>query len=111
MSEPFAELARLDKLVHEPARLAVVSALAECEAADFVYLHRATGLSKGNLSSHLLTLEAAGLVTITKGYADRRPRTWVELSELGSYVVDDYWATMARLGSRWGARRRSPQNG
>jgi DNA-binding transcriptional ArsR family regulator len=104
----YAELARLDKVVHEPARLAVVSALRECASADSTYLRRVTGLSKGSLSGHLATLEAAGLVAVTKGYVGRRPTTWVELTELGSYVVDD-WATMTRVGAA--LRTRPPLNG
>jgi len=57
MSAPFERLAELDRLVHEPARLAIMTALSACERADFLYLQRLTGLSRGNLSSHL---EAGG---------------------------------------------------
>ena len=98
MTEPFAELARLDKLIHEPARLAITGALATCEGADFTFLQRVTGLSKGNLSAHLTTLETAGIIEVQKTFSGRRPKTWTRLTELGGYVVEDYWATMSRLG-------------
>lgn len=60
MTSPFEEMAGLDRLIHEPARLAMTSALAACERADFLFLLRVTGLSKGNLSSHLSKLEGGG---------------------------------------------------
>ena len=52
----------LDRLIHEPARLAIMTVLSAVKAADFVFLQRATGLTKGNLSSHLTKLEPAGPV-------------------------------------------------
>jgi DNA-binding transcriptional ArsR family regulator len=61
---PFEQLANLDRMVHDPARLAILTALSACERADFLFLQRITGLTKGNLSSHLSKLEEAGLVEI-----------------------------------------------
>ena len=52
----------LDRLIHEPGRLAILTVLSSVEDADFVFLQRTTGLTKGNLSSHLTKLEEAGLV-------------------------------------------------
>src|ERR1039457_4635004 len=52
MPEPSDELI-LDRLIHEPARLAILTVLSSVRDADFVFLQRATGLTKGNLSSHL----------------------------------------------------------
>jgi DNA-binding transcriptional ArsR family regulator len=75
MTTPFEQLTELNRLVHEPARLAILSALSACESADFLFLQRITGLSKGNLSSHLVRLEDGGLVTVTKEFVDRVPRT------------------------------------
>ncbi|MBW8877878.1 MAG: transcriptional regulator [Acidobacteria bacterium] len=54
---PFEQLANLDRRVHDPARLAILTALSACERADFLFLLRITSLTKGNLSSHLSTLE------------------------------------------------------
>jgi DNA-binding transcriptional ArsR family regulator len=105
VSEPYAALARLDKLIHEPARLAITTALASCDGVDFTFLQRITGLSKGNLSGHLMTLEAAGIIELTKSFVGRRPKTWIRLTELGSYVLDDYWSTMARAGQSMTAGR------
>jgi DNA-binding transcriptional ArsR family regulator len=104
MSEPFEELADLDKLVHEPARLAILTGLSACQAADFRFLQRLTGLSKGNLSSHLAKLEAGGLVTIRKQFVGRVPNTTVELSGPGREAVERHWERLERLrdqASHW----------
>ena len=54
----------VDRLIHEPGRLAILTVLSSAASADFVFLRRATGLTAGNLSSHLGRLEEAGLVEI-----------------------------------------------
>lgn len=97
MSQPFQELASLNKLIHEPGRLAIVTALAACESADFVFLQRLTGLSKGNLSAHLSKLEDAGVVLIRKEFAGKLPRTVISLSENGRGSVRQYWEQLERL--------------
>jgi DNA-binding transcriptional ArsR family regulator len=53
------QINELDRLVHEPARLAILTVLSSCHEADFVFLQRATGLTNGNLSAHLSKLEDA----------------------------------------------------
>ena len=62
----------LDRLVHEPGRLAILTVLSAVADADFVFLQRTTGLTKGNLSSHLAKLEDAGLVTIEKRFVRKK---------------------------------------
>lgn len=104
MNEPFQDLAALDKLIHEPARLAIVSALAACHAADFLYLQRLTGLSKGNLSAHLSKLQDADIVIIDKSFVGKTPRTSVRLSPGGKAAVQAYWSRMEALrqqAERW----------
>ncbi len=91
MTTPYERLAALDKLVHEPARLAVLTALSACADADFVFLHRATGLSKGNLSTHLSKLEAGGLVQITKTFNGKTPHTSVALTDAGHRAIKHHW--------------------
>jgi len=104
VTTPFERLADLDRLVHEPARLAILSALSACESADFLYLQRITGLSKGNLSSHLARLEDAGLVAVTKEFVGRVPRTSVALTPVGRDRLAAHWRDLERLARdahRW----------
>ncbi len=97
MSAPFEDLAKLDRLIHEPARLAITSALASCERADFLFLQRLTGLSKGNLSSHLSRLEDAGIVEVEKTFEGKTPRTWLQLTSRGREAVARYWKRMEAM--------------
>jgi len=97
MSQPFEELASLDKLVHEPARLAVLTALSAAGSADFVFLQRLTGLNKGTLSSHLSKLEEAGMVQITKQFRGKTPNTAVQLTNAGQTAIDQHWQRINAL--------------
>jgi DNA-binding MarR family transcriptional regulator len=87
----------LDRLVHEPARLAIMTVLSSVKAADFVFLQRTTGLTKGNLSSHLTKLEEAGLVEIEKRFVMRKPNTNVSLTAEGRRRVTRHWEQLERL--------------
>lgn len=80
---PIRRLLALDRTVHEPARLAILVLLSAVERADFLYILDETGLSKGNLSSHLSKLEAAGCIRVEKTFVDKIPRTEYELTASG----------------------------
>jgi DNA-binding MarR family transcriptional regulator len=88
------DLAEVDRLVHEPARLMILLVLYMVETADFTFLVNATELTDGNLSSHLSKLEAAGYVEIDKGYAGKKPRTRLRLTPEGRQAVEHYRSTM-----------------
>jgi DNA-binding MarR family transcriptional regulator len=90
----------LDRLVHEPGRLAIMTVLSSAESADFVFLQRVTGLTKGNLSSHLTKLEAAGLVKIDKRFVAKKPNTNVALTALGRKRIERHWDQLQRLRRR-----------
>ena len=105
---PFEQLANLDRRVHDPARLSILTALSACERADFLFLQRITGLSKGNLSSHLSKLEEAGMVEIEKRFVEKRTQTLVRLSDQGRGAVESYWKEMEEL--RESAARWRPQS-
>jgi DNA-binding transcriptional ArsR family regulator len=84
------EIASLDRLIHEPARLAILSVLYAVKEADFLFLLRETGLTKGNLSTHLSKLEGAGYIEIEKGYVGKLPQTLCRMTEQGRQAFDDY---------------------
>ena len=108
---PFEQLANLDRRVHDPARLSILTALSACERADFLFLLRITGLTKGNLSSHLSKLEEAGLVEIEKRFVNKKTQTLVRLSDSGRQTIEGYWKEMEELresASRWPAQNLVP---
>ena len=73
----------IDRLVHEPARLAIMAHLSVLEYADFVYVMNETGLTRGNLSSHMSKLEEAGYITVEKTFVGKTPRTVLSLTADG----------------------------
>lgn len=79
-----------DRLIHEPARLVLMSNLYVVEEADFVFLSRQTGLTAGNISSHMSRLEDAGYVTIEKSIVGKRPRTTYALTGEGRTAFERY---------------------
>ena len=79
--------AALDEVVHQRARLGVLSILAEADDADFTYLRRALGLTDGNLGRHLEVLVEAGYVNLRKGYDGRRNRTWASITPRGRQAL------------------------
>lgn len=97
MSSPFRELAELDRTVHAPPRLAILTVLLGCQQADFTFLLTATGLTKGNLASNLTTLEVAGLIESRKDFQDPRPRTNYWLTGNGRASVEAHWENLERL--------------
>jgi DNA-binding MarR family transcriptional regulator len=89
----------LDRLIHEPGRLAILTVLSSVTDADFVFLQRTTGLTKGNLSSHLTKLEESGLVEIEKRFIRKKPNTNVALTAVGRQRIANHWSQLERLRS------------
>ena len=87
----------LDRLMHEPGRLAILTVLSSVRDADFVFLQRATRLTKGTLSSHLTKLEEAGLVAIEKRFVRKKPNTNVALTAVGKQRVGHHWDQLGGL--------------
>ncbi len=91
----------VDRLIHEPARLAIMTNLFVVESANATYLLQQTGLTWGNLGSHLAKLEEAGYARITKGFNGRQPETTVSLTPLGRTALIEYrqriMATLDRI--------------
>jgi DNA-binding transcriptional ArsR family regulator len=90
----FQDLISVDKTVHEPARLAILTALSACASADYVFLQRLTGLVSGSLTQHLARLDEAGLIAIKKGFVGKYPQTMVTLTDGGRAAVSAHWERM-----------------
>jgi DNA-binding MarR family transcriptional regulator len=97
MTKVFEEMAALDRLIHEPARLSILTALSACNSADFIFLQRLTGLTVGNLSGHLSKLEEAGLLHTEKQFVARRPNTLAELTKKGRAAIENHWNHLEAL--------------
>lgn len=87
----------IDRLIHEPARLVLVSSLYVIDEADFVYLANRTGFTSGNISSHMTKLETAGYVEVAKTFVGKRPRTTYKLTKTGRRAFEQYRASVEGL--------------
>jgi DNA-binding transcriptional ArsR family regulator len=90
MGNDLRSLADVDRLIHEPSRTVILAILAAVESADFLYLQRETGLTKGNLSVHLSKLEEAGYVSIEKTYRGKIPMTLCRMTKNGRQAFETY---------------------
>ncbi|MFZ6030073.1 MAG: winged helix-turn-helix domain-containing protein [Chloroflexota bacterium] len=97
MASDLRSLGDIDRLIHEPARAMIVAILYAVESADFLYLQRETGLTKGNLSVHLSKLEAAGYIAVEKTYRGKIPLTLCRLTDAGRQAFDTYRQQMRRF--------------
>jgi DNA-binding transcriptional ArsR family regulator len=87
---PLEDLVTLNRLVHEPARFAILTALTPYQKADFQFLQAMTGLAQGNLSGHLQKLEAGRLITIDKRFKGKYPQTWLEITVAGRAAFEEH---------------------
>ena len=92
-----SSLVDIDRLVHEPARLAIISLLYVVDSADFIFLMNQTGLSWGNLSAHLSKLEEAGYIQVEKTYRGKRPNTTLRLTPKGRQAFTLYARKMKAM--------------
>ena len=90
MGTAIQEMGNVDRILHSPARLMVVTILYTAESADFLYLQRETGLTKGNLSSNLSKLEESNYLEIEKTYRGKIPLTVCRLTGKGRVAFQEY---------------------
>ena len=88
---------RIDAVIHERARLAIVSALAVAPEMSFGELKESLSLTDGNLSAHSRTLEDAGYLEVQKSFRGRRPLTTMRLTRKGREAFRRYLATLQEI--------------
>jgi len=91
VKDPIRALLELDRLVHEPARLAILTVLASAESVEFKFMEQVTHLSKGNLNSHATKLETAGYLEVQKAFRGKVPVTSFRITKLGRQALAKYW--------------------
>jgi len=84
-------------LVHEPARYMVLAYLYVVESADFLFILNETGLTKGNLSSHMSKLEDVGYIRVKKDFRGKKPHTMLKITVKGRRAFEEYRKTMSKM--------------
>ena len=90
-------LVDIDQIIHAPARLMVLTYLYVVESADYVFLMRLTGLTWGNLATHLGKLEEAGYVEIQKTFDGKKPKSILRMTEQGRDAFRAYKKSMQQV--------------
>jgi DNA-binding MarR family transcriptional regulator len=97
MSKNPSNLKNIDRLIHEPTRLMIMTQLFVVESADFLFLQNKLQMTPGNLSSHLGKLEKAGYVEIVKEFIERKPHTALKLTKKGSSAFKEYQRNLKQV--------------
>lgn len=100
----------LNDVVHQRARLGILTVLQETQRADFAYLKSVLQLTDGNLGRHIEVLAKEDLVTITKGYQGRRPRTWVGITSRGRQALVAEMSALKELLTQFERSRPDPDD-
>ena len=100
MSDPIRTLLDLDRMVHEPARLAILTVLAQASTVEFKFLEQVTRLSKGNLNSHATKLEAAGYLVVIKAFRGKIPVTSFRITDMGREALTNYWKQLMAANTK-----------
>ncbi len=95
----FQDIKNLDRVIHEPARLAIMAVLYGVEEANFKYLLNMTGLSRGNLSANVSKLEEAGYVDVQKKFVGKKPMTIYKITAEGRKALDEYLKSVRQIYS------------
>ena len=85
--QPFLQL---DRVIHEKGRLAIMSMLAAAPELSFTELRDGLGMTDGNLTTHIRTLQEAGYVSVTKSFQNKRPLTTCSLTSAGQKAFTNY---------------------
>lgn len=90
----------LDEVIHAPVRFSIVAALSAVDKAEFSFVRDTVEISDSVLSRQVSTLEAAGYVTVKKGYVGKRPRTWLSLSKAGEMAYRSHLAALTEIANQ-----------
>lgn len=90
-------IADIDRTLHAPARLMILAILNVVETADFTFLMQQTGLTRGNMGTHLTRLEEDMYISVKKVFVERKPRTLFRLTDNGRRAIQTYRKNMRHV--------------
>jgi DNA-binding MarR family transcriptional regulator len=93
-------MTKLNETIHQPVRLRIMAALiilGPGEEVDFSYLRDLLDVTDGNLGAHLRKLEEAGYIAINKTFIDRKPRTFVSVTDVGRKIFHEHVAALESI--------------
>ena len=93
----------INRIVHEPVRLAILKILTSAKEADFNFLLTVLGVTKGNLATHINRLETASFIEVEKEFRGKIPHTSYRITKRGRSEFQKYWENLKALAPESGA--------
>lgn len=90
-------MAKLNTLLHQELRLAIISFLVNIESAEFKKLLEISNASKGNLSVQLSKLQKAGYIEIEKSFKGNYPHTECKITPMGRKAFEEYIVSLKKM--------------
>ncbi len=90
----------INRVVHEPVRLAILKILTSAKEVDFNFLLTTLGVTKGNLATHINKLESTGLIEVKKQFRGKIPHTSYRVTRTGRQQFQKYWENMKALAPK-----------
>jgi len=87
----------INRVVHEPVRLAILKILTSAKEVDFNFLLTTLGVTKGNLATHINKLESTGLIEVKKQFRGKVPHTSYKITRTGRRQFQKYWENLKAL--------------
>ena len=87
----------INRIVHEPVRLAILKILTSAKEVDFNFLLTTLGVTKGNLATHINKLETAGFIEVKKEFLGKMPHTSYRITKTGRHQFKKYWDNLKQL--------------
>jgi len=87
----------IDRVIHEPVRLAILKILTSAKQVDFNFLLTMLGVTKGNLATHINKLETAGFIEVKKEFRGKIPHTSYKITKTGRQQFQKYWENLKYL--------------
>ena len=90
----------INRVVHEPVRLAILKILTSAKEVDFNFLLTTLGVTKGNLATHINKLESTDLIEVKKQFRGKIPHTSYRVTRTGRQQFQKYWENMKALAPK-----------
>ena len=87
----------INRIVHEPVRLAILKILTSAKEVDFNFLLMTLGVTKGNLATHINKLEETDFIKVKKEFRGKIPHTSYKITRTGRRQFQKYWENLMGL--------------
>ena len=88
---------QLDPIIHQPARLSIMAALAVTYEIEFSVIRDTIVISDSLLSRYISVLEESNYIEVRKVFVNKRAKTWISLTKEGRIAFDKYIQSLQNI--------------